>query len=117
MIRYEKTVKRRGFNNIKGSLGLNPDEEAILAIKHAYSKDFFKVLYSEEEFKKNLLAYDYYDPSSKSNSYDQSIFNSAENKWLYQAHFLTAHKKFITQHMNTVSKILKKILNHNLRNK
>ncbi len=89
-----------GFNNIKGSLGLNPDEEAILAIKHAYSKDFFKVLYREEEFKKNLLAYDYYDPSSKSNFYDQSIFNSAENKWLYQAHFLTAHKKFTTQHMN-----------------
>tara|TARA_X000001036_G_scaffold309846_1_gene288567 strand:- start:20087 stop:21007 length:921 start_codon:yes stop_codon:yes gene_type:complete len=89
-----------GFNNLKGSLGLNPDEEAILAIKHAYSKDFFKVLYRDEEFKKNLLAYDYYDSTSKSNFYDKSIYNSDENKWLYEAHFLTAHKKFTTQHMN-----------------
>ena len=57
-------------------------------------------MYRDEEFKKNLLAYDYYDSTSKSNFYDKSIYNSDENKWLYEAHFLTAHKKFTTQHMN-----------------
>ena len=88
-----------GINNLKGSLGLNPDEEAILAIKHAHSKDFFKVLYNYEGFKKNLLAYKSYNPDKKSNNYDEKIYSTEANKWLYNAHFLTAHKKFTTEHI------------------
>jgi capsular polysaccharide biosynthesis protein len=87
-----------GLANVKGSLGLNPHEGDILAMKHAVSKDFFKVLYQDEYFKKNLMAYKSFDPSKKKDSYDESIY-SKDNVWLYEPHFLDAHKKFTTEHM------------------
>ncbi len=88
-----------GIANISGSLGLNPDEEAILAMKHAVSRDFFKKLYADQEFKKNLLAYDSYNPNNKSNLYDQSIYDLETKKWIIEPIFLVAHKRFTTQHM------------------
>ncbi len=88
-----------GISNISGSLGLNPDEEAILAMKHAVSKDFFKTLYLNEDFKKNLMAYDIYNPEDKSNLYNETIFDSNKNIWIVEPIFLNAHKKFTTQHM------------------
>ena len=88
-----------GLRTISGSLGLNPDEEAILAMKHATSKDFFQKLYSDNDFKKNLMAYDSYSPNERLNLYDQTIFDSKSNKWLFEPIFLNAHKRFTTQHM------------------
>ena len=88
-----------GLANISGSLGLNPHEEAILAMKHAESRDFFKRLYAYDEFKKNLMAYDSFNQSEKSNLYNQTIFDSETNKWLSEPEFLNAHKRFTTQHM------------------
>lgn len=88
-----------GIANISGSLGLNPDEEAMLAMKHAVSRDFFKKLYTDQEFKKNLMAYDSYNPNNKSNLYDQSIYDSETNNWIIEPIFLVAHKRFTTQHM------------------
>ena len=88
-----------GLANISGSLGLNPDEEAILAMKHATSKDFFQKLYADNDFKKNIMAYDSYSPNERLNLYDQTIFDSKSNKWLFEPIFLNAHKRFTTQHM------------------
>tara|TARA_B100001175_G_scaffold41955_1_gene31230 strand:- start:12035 stop:12970 length:936 start_codon:yes stop_codon:yes gene_type:complete len=88
-----------GLTNISGSLGLNPDEEAILAMKHAVSRDFFKKLYVDNEFKKNLMAYDSYNSNDKSNIYDQSIYDSESKKWHVEPIFLNSHKRFTTQHM------------------
>tara|TARA_B100000212_G_C27284541_1_gene494566 strand:- start:54 stop:989 length:936 start_codon:yes stop_codon:yes gene_type:complete len=88
-----------GLRTISGSLGLNPDEEAILAMKHATSKDFFQKLYADNDFKKNLMAYDSYSPNERLNLYDQTIFDSKSNKWLFEPIFLNAHKRFTTQHM------------------
>ena len=88
-----------GLRTISGSLGLNPDEEAILAMKHATSKDFFQKLYADNDFKKNLMAYDSYSPNERLNLYDQTIYDSKSNKWLFEPIFLNAHKRFTTQHM------------------
>lgn len=88
-----------GIASISGSLGLNPDEEAMLAMKHAVSRDFFKKIYADQEFKKNLMAYDSYNPNNKSNLYDQSIYDSETKKWIIEPIFLVAHKRFTTQHM------------------
>tara|TARA_B100000795_G_scaffold229036_1_gene185935 strand:- start:40 stop:984 length:945 start_codon:yes stop_codon:yes gene_type:complete len=90
-----------GLANVKGSLGLNPHEGDILAMKHAVSKDFFKVLYQDESLKKNLMAYSSFDPSNKIDSYDESIY-SKDKVWLYEPHFLDAHKKFTTEHMTII---------------
>ena len=70
-----------GIANISGSLGLNPHEEAILAMKHAVSKDFFKTLYEDDEFKKNLMAYKSFSPNERLNTYDEAIFNTETNGW------------------------------------
>ena len=88
-----------GLANISGSLGLNPDEEAILAMKHATSKDFFQKLYADNDFKKNLMAYESFSPNERLNLYDQTIYDSKSNKWLFEPIFLNAHKRFTTQHM------------------
>lgn len=88
-----------GLTSVKGSLGLNPDVDAILAMRKAVSRDFFKVLYEDENFKKNLLAYDSFNPSTKENYYDETIYDTQQKKWLYEPYFLDAHKKFTTEHM------------------
>jgi hypothetical protein len=88
-----------GLANVQGSLGLNPDEEAILAMKHAISKDFFQVIFKDKDFQKNLMAYDEYNPSSQTNLYDENLYDSKKNKWLVEPIFLVAHKKFTTEHM------------------
>ena len=87
-----------GLANVQGSLGLNPDEEAILAMKHAGSKDFFKVLYQKDGFKENLMAYKSYNPSNNENIYDEAIYNQETKQWLVDPLFLDAHKRFTTQH-------------------
>lgn len=91
-----------GLANVQGSLGLNPDEEAILAMKHAGSKDFFKVLYQKEDFKKNLMAYKLYNPSNNENIYDEAIYNQETKQWLVDPLFLDAHKTFTTQHLSII---------------
>tara|TARA_B100000767_G_C19775337_1_gene542234 strand:- start:469 stop:1413 length:945 start_codon:yes stop_codon:yes gene_type:complete len=91
-----------GLANVQGSLGLNPDEEAVLAMKHAGSKDFFKVLYQKEDFKKNLMAYKLYNPSNNENIYDEAIYNQETKQWLVDPLFLDAHKTFTTQHLSII---------------
>ena len=91
-----------GLANVQGSLGLNPDEEAILAMKHAGSKDFFKVLYQKDGFKENLMAYKLYNPSNNENIYDEAIYNQETKQWLVDPLFLDAHKTFTTQHLSII---------------
>lgn len=91
-----------GLTNVKGSLGLNPDVDAILAMRKAVSKDFFKILYEDETFKKNLLAYDSFNPVTKVNTYDETIYDTKQKAWLYEPYFLDAHKKFTTEHMSII---------------
>jgi len=91
-----------GLANVQGSLGLNPDEEAILAMKHAGSKDFFKVLYQKDGFKENLMAYKSYNPSNNQNIYDEAIYNQETKQWFADPLFLDAHKRFTTQHFTII---------------
>lgn len=106
-----------GLANISGSLGLNPDEEAILAMKHAVSRDFFKKLYADNEFKKNLMAYDSYNPNDKSNKYDQSIYDSESKTWHVEPIFLNSHKRFTTQHMKIVQEKVGGFVNISIEHK
>ena len=106
-----------GLASISGSLGLNPDEQAILAMKHAVSRDFFKKLYADNEFKKNLMAYDSYNPNDKSNIYDQSIYDSESKKWHVEPIFLNSHKRFTTQHMKIVQEKVGGFVNISIEHK
>jgi LPS O-antigen subunit length determinant protein (WzzB/FepE family) len=89
-----------GITKVQGSLGLNPDVDAILAMRKAVSRDFFKVLYKDKDFKKNLLAYESFNPATKANTYDETIYDTKQKVWLYEPYFLDAHKKFTTEHMS-----------------
>ena len=106
-----------GLANISGSLGLNPDEEAILAMKHAVSKDFFKTLYVDDEFKRNLMAYKSFNPNEKSNTYDETIINIETNEWIVEPIFLNAHKRFTTQHMKIIQEKVGGFVNISIEHK
>jgi capsular polysaccharide biosynthesis protein len=106
-----------GIANISGSLGLNPHEEAILAMKHAVSKDFFKTLYEDDEFKKNLMAYKSFSANERLNTYDEAIFNTETNGWKVEPIFLNAHKRFTTQHMTIIKEKVGGFVNISIEHK
>jgi uncharacterized protein involved in exopolysaccharide biosynthesis len=68
----------------------NRTDEAIATI---VSKDFFQTLYKDEEFLKNLLAY---NKHAGSDIYNEEIYNSQKNIWLEEPIFTKSHRIFLS---------------------
>jgi hypothetical protein len=63
------------------------------------SRDFFEILYKNNKFSSQLMAYDSYDINSSNDRYDSSLFNSNNNKWATNKPPLElAHKVFLSKH-------------------
>ena len=74
------------------------DSSGKFVIERMRSRDFFRILYKDEAFLKNLMAYDYFDSRDASNNYISSEYdeNNTENPWVNgKPTLLNAHKEFI----------------------
>tara|TARA_B100000795_G_scaffold264675_2_gene245457 strand:- start:20118 stop:21041 length:924 start_codon:yes stop_codon:yes gene_type:complete len=68
----------------------NRTDEAIATFA---SKDFFKTLFVDEQFLKDLLAYKKYNGSDL---YDEEIYDSQKGKWAEEPIFTRSHRIFLS---------------------
>jgi hypothetical protein len=74
------------------------DSSGKFVVERMKSRDFFKTLYEDDIFLKNLMAYDSFDIGKVSNNYISDEYNAQnkENQWVNgRPSLLKAHKEFI----------------------
>lgn len=86
-----------GGTGIASILGLNSSSSQVntnlLSQNILKSKDFFEVLYTQDNFLINLMAVDSYDTETNTISIDKNIYNHIEKKWVRDYRFKNVSPK------------------------
>lgn len=74
-------------------------DNAQFASKMLFSRDFFEILYKDNEFASQLMAYSYYDNTVKKSIINNEIYDESSGTWVIEKPPLEfAHKIFLSKH-------------------
>jgi len=86
------------------------------ASKILFSRDFFEILYRDDSFASQLMAYDKFYPNTNTEDYDLDMFDINSNKWRNGKPPLElAHKKFLANHFTFLESSENGFFNVNIR--
>ena len=74
-------------------------DNSQFASKMLFSRDFFEIIYQDNKFASELMAYSFYDSLNKKNIFNEEIYDLSSEDWVSEKPPLEfAHKVFISRH-------------------